>query len=182
MITLRKIKEQDLADYKYWQQANHKYQDFNGPYFKKRTREEIDHEIEVLKGILKAGDKNPLPRKRFITNEKDHLLGEVSWYWKSEETHWLEIGIILYDNVKWGKGIGYTSLYKWINEVFDTKSQIVRIGLTTWSGNIGMVKLAEKLGLKKEAEYRKARIINGLYYDSVSYGILREEWEQVKLK
>lgn len=40
-----------------------------------------------------------------------------------------------------------------------------------------MVKLAEKLGLKLEARYRKARIVAGTYYDSVSYGILREEWE-----
>ncbi len=39
-----------------------------------------------------------------------------------------------------------------------------------------MMALAEKLGFKKEAEYRKARIVDGQYYDSVSYGILREEW------
>ena len=31
--------------------------------------------------------------------------------------------------------------------------------------------------MKKEAEYRKARIVNGEYYDSVSYGILKEEWQ-----
>jgi putative hydrolase of HD superfamily len=40
-----------------------------------------------------------------------------------------------------------------------------------------MMALAEKLGLKKEAVYRKARIVKGEYFDSVSYGILRDEWE-----
>lgn len=40
-----------------------------------------------------------------------------------------------------------------------------------------MMNLAEKLGLKKEAVYRKARIVDNKYYDSISYGILMEEWK-----
>jgi putative hydrolase of HD superfamily len=43
-----------------------------------------------------------------------------------------------------------------------------------------MIKLAEKLGLKKEAVYRKARIEDGVYYDSISYGFLKEEWRIAK--
>jgi putative hydrolase of HD superfamily len=39
-----------------------------------------------------------------------------------------------------------------------------------------MMRLAEKLGFIKEAVYRKARIVNNEYYDSISYGILKEEW------
>lgn len=42
-----------------------------------------------------------------------------------------------------------------------------------------MMNLAEKLGLKKEAVYRKARIVDKKYYDSISYGILKEEWEKL---
>jgi putative hydrolase of HD superfamily len=63
--------------------------------------------------------------------------------------------------------------------MFQKHPKIIRIGLTTWSGNIGMMKLAEKLWFKKEAVYRKARIYNGKYYDSVSYGILKQEWEKI---
>jgi len=40
-----------------------------------------------------------------------------------------------------------------------------------------MMNLAEKLGFVLEARYRKARIVEDQYYDSISYGILREEWE-----
>ena len=39
------------------------------------------------------------------------------------------------------------------------------------------MKLAEKLGMKKEAVYRKARIVDNKYYDSLSYGILRQRWD-----
>ena len=52
-------------------------------------------------------------------------------------------------------------------------------GLTTWSGNPSMMRVAEKLGFQKEAQIRKVRYYNGKYYDSMKYGILRDEWENV---
>ena len=39
-----------------------------------------------------------------------------------------------------------------------------------------MIRLAEKLGLICEARIRKVRYFNGVYYDSIKYGILREEF------
>ncbi|SOS48870.1 Putative HD superfamily hydrolase (fragment) [Tenacibaculum dicentrarchi] len=112
-----------------------------------------------------------------ISNDKNEIIGEVSWYWKSKETNWLEIGIVIFNESFWGKGIGYLALKLWIEEVFNDKKEIVRIGISTWSGNYGMIRLAEKLGMIEEARYRKARIINGEYFDSVSYGILKSEWK-----
>ena len=59
------------------------------------------------------------------------------------------------------------------------KLQLARIGITTWSGNERMMGLSKKLGMKKEAVYRKARIVEGEYFDSVSYGILKTEWDEI---
>ena len=39
-----------------------------------------------------------------------------------------------------------------------------------------MIRLAEKLVLICEARIRKVRYFNGVYYDSIKYGILREEF------
>ena len=39
-----------------------------------------------------------------------------------------------------------------------------------------MMKVAEKLGMTKEAVIRKVRYYNGTYYDSIKYGVLRDEW------
>ena len=55
---------------------------------------------------------------------------------------------------------------------------IARLDLRTWSGNRGMMRLAEKLGYVEEARFRKARIVKGQFYDGMGYGVLREEWEQ----
>ena len=53
---------------------------------------------------------------------------------------------------------------------------LVRVGLTTWSGNERMIRVAEKLGMQMEARIRKVRYYDGHYYDSIRMGILREEW------
>lgn len=167
----------DLEDYKYWKLPEHSYHSLNGPYFKKDSKKEVENKIKNLKNeFLKR--KNVLDNVRIISNDENKIIGEVSWYWKSEETNWLEIGIVVFNEKFWGKGIGYIALRLWIDELFSEKKNIIRIGISTWSGNHGMIKLALKLGMQEEARYRKARIVNKEYFDSVSYGILRDEWRK----
>jgi putative hydrolase of HD superfamily len=178
-ILLRKIALEDLKEYTYWCLPKHKYHEFNGPYFSKSTKAEIEVQIEELTQKIADGNVDPLPNKRIISNEHHDLIGEVNWYWKSKETNWMEVGLVIFDEQNWGKGIGYMALKLWIAELFERRAELVRIGITTWPGNHGMIRLAEKLGMKKEAQYRKARIVNEEYYDSISYGLLRGEWEAI---
>jgi len=181
VVKLRKLEYSDLEDYMYWKLPKHSYHSFNGPYFKKDSKNEIEKKIQFLKSeFLK--EKSVLEHVKMITNDKNEIIGEVSWYWKSEETNWLEIGIVIFNEAYWSKGIGYLALKLWIDEVFYLKKDIVRIGISTWSGNYGMIKLAKKLGMKEEARYRQARIINNEYFDSISYGMLKEEWTNNELK
>ncbi|MEL7385008.1 MAG: GNAT family protein, partial [Pseudomonadota bacterium] len=76
----------------------------------------------------------------------------------------------------WDRGVGFSALVPWISHIFDTQD-IERVGLTTWSGNPRMMRCAEKLGMQQEARIRKVRYYQGEYYDSVKYGVLREEWQ-----
>ena len=175
MIILRDLELDELEKYKYWKLPHHKYHLFNGPYFKKDSIHDVEKHIKTLKNKLIKG-KCALENKKIITNEHHEIIGEVSWNWKSKETYWMEIGIVIFNDEFWNKGIGYIALNLWVSFIFNTTSDINRLGISTWSGNKGMINLAIKLGMKKEAEYKNARIINGKYFDSVSYGILREEW------
>ena len=139
----------------------------------------MNEKIETYRKRLKHGERSVLEGKKIIADAiTDEIIGEVNWYWKSEETLWMEVGVVIFSEAYWGSGIGYTALRMWIDEKFVEYPKMVRIGISTWSGNERMIRLAEKLGLQKEAVYRKARIVDGEYYDSVSYGILREEWEK----
>ncbi|WP_053227937.1 GNAT family N-acetyltransferase [Spirochaeta cellobiosiphila] len=177
---IRDIQESDLKLYRELIQPDKEYHKFNGPYYKNKTEEEIDVYIQEIRNNL---SENKLPqkfKKQIVDSTNENLVGEVNWYWKSEETNWLEVGIVIFNDKYWGKGIGSIILPEWINQVFDMFPEIIRIGLTTWSGNLRMMKLAEKLGLIKEAEFKKARIVDNNYYDSISYGILKENWLQIK--
>jgi len=62
-------------------------------------------------------------------------------------------------------------------ELYKKFPEIQHIGLTTWSGNPRMIKLAEKLNLVCEARIPKVRYYKGIYYDSIKYGILRENFK-----
>ncbi len=63
----------------------------------------------------------------------------------------MELGIIIFNEAYWGQGIGSVALPLWIDTVFAEHPDLVRIGLSTWSGNTRMMHLAEKTGLHQEA-------------------------------
>ena len=179
-IILRELKIEDLEDYLYWNHPSREFHKFNGPYYGKKNEEELRKYIEDLKTPLLNGEKNVLKNKKIIANKNtDEIIGQVNWYWKSQETLWMEVGIVIFNEDYWGNGIGYIALKMWIDEIFAENPKLIRVGLSTWSGNKRMMKLGEKLGLAKEAVYRKARIVDNQYYDSVSYGVLKEEWQML---
>ena len=65
----------------------------------------------------------------------------------------------------------------WGDYLFGAMPDLARLDLRTWSGNAGMMRLAAKLGFQEEARFRKARIVQGVHYDGMGYGVLREEWQ-----
>ena len=101
-------------------------------------------------------------------SEKNPWIFIWNYYYNAAWIGGLEVGIVIFNENYWGKGIGLKALKMWVDEIFSEKPEIVRIGLTTWSENERMIALADKMGFVKEAVYRKARIVAGEYYDSVS--------------
>lgn len=176
-IVLRDWKLKDVNLYRQFNTGHHQWMDFNGPYYPNMSPEELEDEIKKKeKRIREQSFSNP--RRNFViaNHADDIILGTVSCYWQSKETNWLSIGLAIYDEKQWGKGIGFQALQLWCDYLFRNMPELVRLDMRTWSGNHGMMKLAEKLGFKLEATFRKARIVKGEYYDSIGYGILREEF------
>ena len=172
MITLKKIEEKHLTDLYnvIYSSKTPEWSKYNAPYFNDFKYLDLEtfllknhHEYYLSDRVLGI----------FLNNKP---IGIVTYYWECFSTRWLEIGIVIYEQNTWSKGIGYLALNKWIKICFNKFSDIQHIGLTTWSGNPGMIRLAEKLGLICEARIRKVRYFNGVYYDSIKYGILREEF------
>lgn len=178
-IVLRDATLDDLGPLAHWLQPGHRWREFDGPYYAKPTPEDVERMVASRRARIIDGEL-PTPREHLVIADRrtEALLGHVTWYLESQETNWLSVGIGLYDPQTWGKGLGYEALGLWGEYLFAAMPHLARLDLRTWSGNLGMMRLAGKIGFVEEARFRRARIVNGDYFDGMGYGVLREEWRE----
>jgi RimJ/RimL family protein N-acetyltransferase len=156
------VKEGSIPEWKKWDAPYFPYQKPSFRLFKQQMLEEMEE------------------GQRFVIEREDgEMIGIVTYYWEHRPSYWLEVGIVIYNPIYWSGGYGTQALILWIEHLLE-KLPLVRIGFTTWSGNARMMKVGEKCGMTLEARIRKSRYYKGIYYDSIRYGILREEWEPIR--
>lgn len=175
-VALRLATKEDLDLIYYWkyidkEQAAKKW---NGPYILDPiiTKEEFQDKWEKNKEIF------PKVPSTLIITVNNKFIGTVGSYWVDKNTNWLETGIVTYDKNFWNGGYGSEAYKLWIEYLFE-KTNLHRLGMSTWSGNDRMMRVAEKVGMQIEAKIRDARVVNGQYYDAIKMGILRNEWVQI---
>lgn len=175
-VTLRSASIHNLETCYYWEyeDENREAEKWNRPFSPpdETTKAEFIAEwenYEIFPGVPGM----------LIIEANGELIGEVDADWVDKNTNWLEIGIIIYKPEYWGSGYGTEAFRLFIDYIF-TITPLHRLGISTWSGNTRMVKLAEKMGMKEEARIRQARFLDGKYYDAIQMGILRSEWEYLR--
>lgn len=169
---MRTIEEQDI-DVLYhliYGETNPEWKKWDAPYYplEYESREDFRRTVE------KASSKE-VP-SWVIMEVNGQITGSLSYYIEDPQSMWIETGIIMYQSSSWNQGLGTKAMSSWIDYLFEALP-IVRIGLTTWSGNVRMMNVGAKLGMQVEGRMRKCRIVDGIYYDSIRMGMLREEWE-----
>lgn len=180
-VILRDVTEIDIREIYYWtyEAPDRQHLQWNAPY-EKRLYISFDQFLKKWQPRLEAVQQNEL-RSALIIEADGQFIGMVSWYWVDQETNWLENGISIFNPVYWSGGYGTDAFQLWTNYIFE-QSNVERVGISTWSGNVRMIKLARKIGMIEEGRIRKARIVNNQFYDSVKIGILRDEWLARKKK
>ncbi|EKU46805.1 GNAT family N-acetyltransferase [Staphylococcus massiliensis] len=176
-ISLSEIGFDEMKALYYWKyeeplQAAKKW---NGPYIK----EPLMTFHTYIKSFEKSRYIEGNVRSAFAIKHLDRVIGMVGCHYEDTSSKWLEIGIVIYDPDYWEQGIGRYVFKLWIDYLFENTSAH-RISISTWSGNTRMMKLAERCGMVLEGRLREARLVNGLYYDSIKMGILRKEWSAMK--
>lgn len=172
-VKLEKATEAQMDGLYYWryEEKQQEAKKWNGPYIpetwlsKEQHRKQWLEEEEIASGV---------PASLVITAD-EKTIGYVGAYWIDRNTEWLETGIVIYDTQYWNGGYGSEAYRLWIGFLFEFTT-LHRLGMSTWSGNERMMKVAERLGMKEEARIRKARVVDGRYFDAIKMGILREEW------
>lgn len=168
-LMIRPIKEEDLPNL--WEltykDALPEWKHWDAPYYEHKHVPFEQYMARKEDFIAQVDD--------WVIEVSGEVIGSVSYYWEHEPSKWLEMGIVIYQSKFWSNGYGTRAFRLWINHLFHTLP-LVRVGFTTWSGNERMIKSGEKLGMTLEARLRKCRYYNGVYYDSIRLGLLREEW------
>ncbi len=109
----------------------------------------------------------------WIVNEESVKIGFLRIYDLEDETPLFDLRI---GEEMRGQGIGTKALLWMMQYIFETYPHIRRIEGYTREDNVAMQRTFEKCGFVKEAQHRKSwRGADGTYYDSIGYGILRED-------
>jgi len=137
------------------------------------TKESVEKSIS--KGYYDGTDNKTF----WIINPEEQIIG----YLKIEDLEDLYPMFDLKVSSKYrGQGVGEKAL-RWLTDyIFNNYSEVHRVEGCTRQDNIGMRKVFKKCGYIKEGHTRKAwPPKDGTnykeYYDSIRYGILRNDWE-----
>jgi RimJ/RimL family protein N-acetyltransferase len=90
-----------------------------------------------------------------------------------------ELAIIIGDKKYWGKGVGSEAYQLLLEYGFNTLN-LNRISSGQTISNTGMIRVCEKMGMKKEGKLREVLYKNGEYLDAAIYSILKKEYDKLK--
>ena len=168
-IYLRNLNPED-AESDYFQWFNDpevcKYNShYKFPYTKIKALDYIQHAIESRNDLILA----------IVHKKNDCHIGNISLQQIDYINRNAEFAIIIGDKNHWKKGLAYEAAILLIGHGFK-ELNLHRIYCGTSEKNIGMRKLAEKIGMKKEGRRREAILYGGSLVDVIEYGILQNEF------
>jgi RimJ/RimL family protein N-acetyltransferase len=121
-----------------------------------------------------------IPKKRaVIATLENKPLGWVNRYAEKNSPLVWYVGIDICEDDYLNLGYGSEALKLWVNHLF-ANSEYHKLGLDTWSFNPRMMRVAIKVGFIAEGFQRHLQFWEGEWLDLIHYGMLREEWENMR--
>ena len=182
-VLLRDFKQEDIAKRIEWETVKTEWQLWDAPWEYEGLTEE--QKKEELQKYIKAMEKwaalsetltDEMPRKSFqICTPEGEYVGWCGSYFINEDCCFdenadrLAVGIDLPEESARRKGLATHALQLFM-------AYLRTLGFTelytqTWSGNVRMIKLAEKLGFTECCRKQKLRMVRGQQYDGLTFRI-----------
>lgn len=169
-VILRTLDIKDVDRYINWYTVDREWEEWDAPWEKFNFDEESIR-LFVLSKII---EERKSKLKKFLqVCTKDGLhIGWVNAYFLKEDTEKLAVGITLPPVTSRGKGYGEEGLRLFINYLNQSFQDIY---METWTGNIPMMRVGDKLGFKEVYRVEKFWSKNNIYYDRVTYKLSLKE-------
>ena len=185
-IILRDMVEADIEDEIRWNTVETDWSNWDAPW--EPLQDIPDPEDFRRKKLEKLSEQKDEIRWRLeIETAEGKHIGAVSSYMMNENFEWTPlnkakpdeklfraVGIDICESSFCGKGLGTKALAAFINYYFENGEN--EIYCQTWSGNIRMIKCAEKLGFevcRRKIDYRE---VNGKKYDGLTFHLNKEKF------
>jgi RimJ/RimL family protein N-acetyltransferase len=189
-IMLRTLVETDRDHYMRWQTQG-EWRLLDAPWAQSKpeekkaeasSKQQTDTQAESAPQKQASIQDDAVPKKRaVITTLENRPLGWVNRYSsKNSPLVWF-VGIDICEDDYLNRGYGTEALTLWVNHLF-ANSEYHKICLDTWSFNPRMMRVAEKIGFIPEGSQRQMQFWEGEWLDLVHYGLLRAEWENMRLR
>ena len=180
-IVLRDMKESDINDEIRWYTVETDWTHWDAPWEMEQEVIDFDSGKHREKCLKKLAEPLENPRWGFEIETPDGIhIGSVNAYMINSEFEWTPVnkakpgekllrtvGIGICESSFCEKGLGADALAAFIN--YYLESGETEIYCQTWSGNIRMVKLAEKLGFEVCKRKINFRHVRGNDYDALTF-------------
>ncbi len=179
-IVLRDMMESDIEDYVRWFTTQTEWSDWDAPWEPVGSDEETERNSwrEYYEAVKDMPDDTR--RWKFEIEWNGRHIGWVSAYRIDENYESPEkieegqiiyraIGISICESGLWGNGIGTNALRAFMNYYFE--NGVDELYTQTWSGNVRMIRCAEKLGFKECNREVGFREVNGQKYDGLTFKV-----------
>lgn len=177
-IVLRDLIRSDIEDWIRWETMDTEWMDWDGPDLEAPpfVEEEFRAECEALLTEPPRGFKNFF---ELCTSEGKHigmvtagLTGDNFQYLTREELdagkkYYHTIGIVICESGDWSRGLGTQAVAAFCAHFLNHGRTQIR--LQTWSGNLRMVRCAEKVGFVECNRFLGNRHIRGGVYDGLTF-------------
>jgi uncharacterized protein len=173
-ITLRTPVETDLDDYRRWLRPDAEWTRWDGPW------EILDEETAAnwIERIRNRIGSDPETARRLEIDCDGVHAGWVTSYRMEDGEGRIALGITLAESGMWGCGIGQKAFSNWIAHWLDNLGA-EEVYCETWSGNLRMIRLAERLGFVL-CEERSPVVVDGQEYGRPRFRLTRAEYRKAK--
>ena len=181
-IILRDMIESDIEDYVRWYTVEREWENWDAPWEKEDACEETTRKKWTKHYESVKDHPDDARRWRFEIEWNGRHIGWVSSYdidenyeWigknKDGQTVYLAVGIDICELDVYGRGVGTNALRAFMNYHFDNGEK--ELYTQTWSGNVRMIRLAEKLGFVECDRDIGKREVDGKRYDGLTFKITK---------
>jgi RimJ/RimL family protein N-acetyltransferase len=115
-----------------------------------------------------------------IIARPDTIIGFIGYFNANRRIGKVEVGIGIGEKAYWGSGYGRDAMRLLLAYLVE-RLGYQRVELDTWSGNERAIRAYQACGFQIEGRLRRGELVDGAYYDTILMGLLREEWDALRL-